>query len=65
MKEWKLPNWEEEERDHVLLPRIQETVDIMLRGGNNNEGDKSGDVEYQRSLNTTKEGGALGSSGDT
>ena len=32
MKEWKLPNWEEEERDHVLLPRIQEAVDIMLRG---------------------------------
>ena len=30
MEGWKLPTWEEEERDHVLLPRIQEAVDIIL-----------------------------------
>ena len=32
MDGWKLPNWEEEERDYVLLPRIQEAVDIILGG---------------------------------
>ena len=31
MKEWKLPDLEEEERNHALLPRLQEAVEMMLR----------------------------------
>ena len=65
MKEWKLPNLEEEMRDQVLLPRIQEAVDTMLSDATTTKAiEAESSSASDQSLQPNKRG-ALGSGWDT